>query len=250
MKFEVVITPGEDRGFVAHAPALRGCWSQGATREEAVANIREAIQAWVRTNGHTAMTHNEPLNSWCKRAVDSYLHLFPYEAGRLGSLRELLSSDLDLRSRATSPGHLTASGIVFDLRDKHFLLIHHNMLDRWLQPGGHLEAGELPPQAARREVLEETGVEPQTLLSRLAEFALPIDIDSHDIPANPRKGEPAHTHHDFRFVFSIDRAAHRITLQEEEVADAVWMEMTDPRFPKDLKRCVDKLFAEPLWPIE
>ena len=78
---------------------------------------------------------------------------------------------------------------------------------------------------------------------------MPIDIDSHSIAASERKSEPAHTHHDFRFIFSIDRAMHRIILQEEEVADAVWMETTDPRFPADLKRCVDKLFAAPLFPI-
>jgi 8-oxo-dGTP pyrophosphatase MutT (NUDIX family) len=192
----------------------------------------------------------DSLHSWCHRAVESYLDLFPHEIDRLASLRDLLATNLDLSSRLTVPGHLTASGIVFDRRDKHFLLIHHNMLDRWLQPGGHLEAGELPPQAARREVLEETGVEPETLLSRVAGLAVPIDIDSHTIPANPRKGEPAHTHHDFRFIFSIDRTMHHVTHQEEEVAAAVWMETTDPRFPPDLKRCVDKLFSAPLYPIE
>jgi predicted RNase H-like HicB family nuclease len=47
MKLKVVIEPGEDSGFIAHAPALKGCWSQGATREEAIANIREAIEAWL-----------------------------------------------------------------------------------------------------------------------------------------------------------------------------------------------------------
>jgi predicted RNase H-like HicB family nuclease len=47
MTLKVIITPGEDRGFVAHVPALRGCWSQGATREEVVANIREAIEVWL-----------------------------------------------------------------------------------------------------------------------------------------------------------------------------------------------------------
>jgi predicted RNase H-like HicB family nuclease len=44
-----VIELGEDRGFVAHVPALRGCWSQGTTRQEAIANIREAIEAWLET---------------------------------------------------------------------------------------------------------------------------------------------------------------------------------------------------------
>ena len=44
MKLKVVIQPGEDRGFVAHVPALRGFWSQGGTRQEALANVREAIE--------------------------------------------------------------------------------------------------------------------------------------------------------------------------------------------------------------
>lgn len=47
MKLKVVIEPGEDSGYVAHVPALRGCWSQGGTREEALANVREAIEAWL-----------------------------------------------------------------------------------------------------------------------------------------------------------------------------------------------------------
>jgi len=49
MNLKVVIEPGEDTGFVAHVPALRGCWSQGRTREEAVANAREAAEAWLET---------------------------------------------------------------------------------------------------------------------------------------------------------------------------------------------------------
>ncbi len=49
MQLKVVIEPGEDRGFIAHVPALRGCWSQGQTREEAIQNIREAIEGWLET---------------------------------------------------------------------------------------------------------------------------------------------------------------------------------------------------------
>ena len=49
MKLRVIITAGEDSGFVAQVPALRGCWSQGATRDEALANAREAIEAWLET---------------------------------------------------------------------------------------------------------------------------------------------------------------------------------------------------------
>jgi predicted RNase H-like HicB family nuclease len=47
MDLKVVLEPGEDGGYVAHVPALRGCWSQGTTRDEAVENVREAIKAWL-----------------------------------------------------------------------------------------------------------------------------------------------------------------------------------------------------------
>ena len=47
MNLKVIVQPGEDRGFVISVPALPGCWSQGATRDEAMANIREAIEGWL-----------------------------------------------------------------------------------------------------------------------------------------------------------------------------------------------------------
>ena len=49
MTLKVIVQPGEDSGFIAHVPALRGCWSQGKTRDQTLANIREAIAAWLET---------------------------------------------------------------------------------------------------------------------------------------------------------------------------------------------------------
>jgi predicted RNase H-like HicB family nuclease len=46
---QVVIYPGEDGLWVAECPSLPGCVSQGASREEAIANIREAIRGYVAT---------------------------------------------------------------------------------------------------------------------------------------------------------------------------------------------------------
>ena len=44
---QVVIYPGEDQYWVAECPSLPGCVSQGRTREEAITNIREAIQGYI-----------------------------------------------------------------------------------------------------------------------------------------------------------------------------------------------------------
>jgi predicted RNase H-like HicB family nuclease len=43
VNLKIVIEPGEDGYFVAHCPALKSCWSQGKTREEALQNVRKAI---------------------------------------------------------------------------------------------------------------------------------------------------------------------------------------------------------------
>ncbi len=45
---QVLIYPGEDGYWVAECPSLPGCVSQGSTREEAVNNIREAIEGYVK----------------------------------------------------------------------------------------------------------------------------------------------------------------------------------------------------------
>jgi len=47
MKFRVVIEKDETGYFTAEVPALPGCVSQGRTRPEARANIREAIVGWI-----------------------------------------------------------------------------------------------------------------------------------------------------------------------------------------------------------
>ena len=47
MVFHVKIERAEDGWLVVECPALPGCVSQGRTEEEALANIREAITAWL-----------------------------------------------------------------------------------------------------------------------------------------------------------------------------------------------------------
>jgi predicted RNase H-like HicB family nuclease len=45
---QVVVYPGKDGWWVAECPSLPGCLSQGQTREQAIANIKEAIQGYVK----------------------------------------------------------------------------------------------------------------------------------------------------------------------------------------------------------
>lgn len=47
MKFKVVLEPQQEGGYVAYVPALPGCFSQGETKEEALRNIKEAIELYL-----------------------------------------------------------------------------------------------------------------------------------------------------------------------------------------------------------
>ena len=57
MKMRVLIEPDEDGKFVATCPTLPGCISEGDTRQEALANIREAIAAYIES----LRKHGEPV---------------------------------------------------------------------------------------------------------------------------------------------------------------------------------------------
>lgn len=57
MKLRVLIEQDEDGAFVATCPALPGCVSQGTTRQEALANVRDAIAGYLES----LRKHGEPV---------------------------------------------------------------------------------------------------------------------------------------------------------------------------------------------
>jgi antitoxin HicB len=57
MKLRVVIEQDEDGVFIAECPTLPGCVSQGATRDEVLANIRDAMTGYVES----LRKHGEPI---------------------------------------------------------------------------------------------------------------------------------------------------------------------------------------------
>ena len=57
MKFRIIVQPDEDGVFVAECPTLPGCISQGATRQEALTNIQDAIGGYLAS----LKKHGEPV---------------------------------------------------------------------------------------------------------------------------------------------------------------------------------------------
>ncbi len=133
------------------------------------------------------------------------------------------------------PGHFTASAFVLSPDSRSLLLIYHTKLQRWLQPGGHVEPTDTDLFAtAAREIVEEVAIAaPLRVGNRI------FDVDIHPIPA--RKDEPGHEHFDVRFLYratSLDMTANA------EVSDARWVaidEITLESSDESIMRAIQKL---------
>ncbi|HUI79117.1 MAG TPA: NUDIX domain-containing protein [Bryobacteraceae bacterium] len=120
--------------------------------------------------------------------------------------------------RQYTPGHITCTGLVLAPDGLRMLLVHHARLGRWLAPGGHIEPEDAEIwDGARREVIEETGVE-------LASDGIPrfAGADVHGIPAEG--SEPYHLHHDLLFAFHA--VSDRFRLSHESL-DIAWCAPAD-----------------------
>jgi 8-oxo-dGTP pyrophosphatase MutT (NUDIX family) len=141
------------------------------------------------------------------------------EASSLERVRELVARAQDPFTRDV-PDHVTASAVIARPDGSAFLLVHHRRLDRWLQPGGHVEPDDDSVLAtALREAREETGV------SRLR---LPIggrilDLDVHPIPRSGNR--PAHVHYDIRHLATTEENPNAIAA--DEIRDARWFTLEE-----------------------
>ena len=132
-----------------------------------------------------------------------------------------------------APGHITGTGLVLHPKRNAVLLVHHKRLNRWLLPGGHVEAEDATIfDSARREVSEETAVS-------LDQTHHLIGLDVHGIPGNTR--EPYHLHHDI--VVAFQAVEDQIVVSEESRAVA-WCgfdELDRYQVPDNVRRCLGRI---------
>jgi len=162
-------------------------------------------------------------NDDVREVVRQYNAIFSEVDNELSILETELKNDTSLVSRKNTFGHATASGLV--IRDNNVLLIFHNKLQKFIQPGGHLESDVTLWEAAQREVEEETGMMVVLHQWHRENDFIPLNIDIHKIPFNEKKQEAEHYHYDFTYVFTP--IGDTTNLQREEVSDLKWLPVTN-----------------------
>lgn len=154
--------------------------------------------------------------------LSEYAHQYPQQASRLHSTATLLNEPEVIHRKAMA-GHFTASLMVFNEAKTHVLTIHHKHLGQRLCPGGHIDDDGDPFDAARREAEEEAGVpfdstHPVTTWSH----SPIVDIDAHPIPANPKKQEDTHMHHDLMYCVTLPDGIALNNVHDEGVSNVEW----------------------------
>lgn len=115
------------------------------------------------------------------------------EAEEASRAEMLESFDAGIRSSRENRIHFTASAFVYSTEG--FLILEHLKLKKWVQPGGHIDPGENPLEAAVRECVEETGITPKVVAP--ANMMTPIHLDAHD-------AGPHHRHLDVRYLMEAE----------------------------------------------
>ena len=146
--------------------------------------------------------------------------------------------------------HFTVTTYIIE-EDK-TLLLYHPKHKKWLPPGGHLELGETPPEGAKREVREETGLEISFIRQENiwiegwngVSIERPYLCLLENIPAYGTS--PAHQHIDLIY---IAKPAGGILLQDESLRwwtiDELLTLSEDQLFP-DVLKTLNHLFAQTL----
>ena len=176
------------------------------------------------------------------KIVQDYTNFYESEKDDLIQLKDFITNEKDIYNSKNPIGHLTASGYIYAKEDKKILLLAHKKLNRLLQPGGHAEPTDTSLlNTAIREIYEETQLDNLELLNIFPDKNIPFDINTHFIPENPKKDMPAHYHHDFRYLFIVEKSTN-INIDFNESNNYQWIPIKDLETDFHFKRIIDKIY--------
>lgn len=126
--------------------------------------------------------------------------LCPDEATYQRFLKRIEQGALTRDENPTS--HFCVYFLPFNPETNEVFIVHHKKSNLWLAPGGHIDRGETPEQAAHREIAEELGMQDSSSIALEPFFFSIVDIKNQQ--------HTCQTHHDLWYPVRTDGSAYQI----------------------------------------
>ena len=143
--------------------------------------------------------------------LNNFIPLDKVEENNVKKVLEFLNNDTNCYDRSNLAGHITAGGLVVDMKGN-VLLNHHKKTGMWFQFGGHSDGEENSLNVAKREIEEEAGLKNLQLISNKI-----FDVDVQKIDYSAKKNEPEHFHYDINFLFCTDDKSFKVSNESTEI---------------------------------
>ena len=155
--------------------------------------------------------------------VTAYVPVNEQEAADRKALLQHLQSGADIYTRNNQTAHLTASAWVVSPERTQVLMAFHKIYNSWAWLGGHADGEHDMTAVARREVMEESGLEDVKLLTPGIVSLEILTVDGHE-----KRGAyvPSHLHLNVTYLFEADPNAP-LHVKPDENSGVAWIRMDE-----------------------
>ena len=157
------------------------------------------------------------------RQIENYIPFNEQEQRDKAQILDFLCSGAELITRDNPVAHLTASAWVVSPDRKQVIMVYHNLYKSWSWMGGHADGDWDLLRVAKKEVMEECGLQELTVVSPEIFSLEVLCVDGH-----VKKGKylSSHLHLNVTYLFEAD-PAQTLHIKPDENSGVAWVAVED-----------------------
>ena len=185
-------------------------------------DLREQFSTLIKNN--QLKTKSSSDKRIVRNLIEQYQPFNKQEEIDKKSFLQFIDSFDDVLTRDNLVGHFSATAFVVTEDFKKAVLIHHNIFNGFIEPGGHADGDPNLLAVAKREVEEETGLIATPYSNK------PFAIKADAINAHIKHGKPvpSHIHYDVLFLMTVKNSdMNKVRILESENSAVKWVDLDE-----------------------